>query len=303
MALAYQILAHKNAGQVSRLFRILYNKEDVFVLHFDRRATRDLHVLGETLAGEYSNVILQSPRRVLWGGPQIPNLQIEAMGLALNRSEKWHHFINLSGQDFPLQPRKIMVDELSAQANVNFVSWFDPFINRVWGDVELRVERWHFHSPLLERVLSIPGLGRRLRVIAGWQNQIAHLPYYRRRRPDFFQYFGGSNHVVLARESCEHLISDSHACRIRNWLAHSAIPDESIFQSVLLNSHLASKIVHRTYRFLEFRPGTPHPITLRTVDFDRLLGSGEWFARKFDESVDSVVLDRLERSIRSRSCT
>ena len=105
MALAYHILAHKNPAQIARLVRVLWHADDVFVLHFDRRAPRELHELGRTLARQHDNILLQSPRAVLWGGSQIPDLQIEAMDLALTHSATWTHFINLSGQDFPLRPR------------------------------------------------------------------------------------------------------------------------------------------------------------------------------------------------------
>src|SRR5205809_432196 len=98
MALAFIILAHKNARQVSRLFHAIYRPEDTIVLHFDRRAEPELHRLGHDLTGEHPNVVLLRSRCILWGGYQMAAVQMEAMATALRINEHWHHFINLTGQ-------------------------------------------------------------------------------------------------------------------------------------------------------------------------------------------------------------
>jgi hypothetical protein len=298
MALAYHILAHKNPAQVRRLFQAIFHEDDTFVLHFDRRAPAALHKLGRELRKAHPNVILQHSERVLWGGPQIPDLQITAMAQALARSQGWSHFINLSGQDFPLRPRSEILTLLQSEPSTNFVNWFDPLTTHYWSNAKSRLARWYLHWPWLHSLLEIRGIGRRLKKLAGWANQFPSLPGYHRAEPKFFRYFGGSNHAVLSRAACSYIESDPCARRIRRWLSHSAIPDESIFQSVLLNSPLASTIVNHHRRYFEFSPGTPHPRTFRLEDFDLLIKSDAWFARKFDEAVDAQILDRLEQHVR-----
>src|SRR5450432_3714966 len=105
MALAYHILAYKHPAQVARLIDRIHHPEDLFVLHFDRRSPEGLRALADRLRTTHPNIILQRPRAVLWGGPQIIDVQIEAMDLALRQPHAWTHFINLTGQDFPLRPR------------------------------------------------------------------------------------------------------------------------------------------------------------------------------------------------------
>lgn len=305
MSLAYHILAHKNPGQVARLLKALQHPDDVFVLHFDKRSPKALHMLGNALASEHNNVVLQRPRHIIWGGSQIPDVQIEAMGIALARSGRWTHFINISGQDFPLRPRSAIIDRLGANASANFVTWFDPFERRLWNDVKERLERRHLHWQWLHTFLDLSGMGR-LRRLAGYSNGTSRIPYipgYRRQPPGFFQYFGGSNHAILSRAGCTYLIHDPRAIRIRRWLAATAIPDESVFQSVLLNSKLANTVVSRNFRTVDFPAGSAHPRIFRETDFDFLASSPNFFARKFDTSVDPVILDMIETKLLNPAST
>jgi hypothetical protein len=84
-------------------------------------------------------------------GPQIPDLQIEAMALALARSTAWTHVINLSGQDFPVKPRGEIVAHLAVHASTHFVDWFDPFATRLWPNIDQRLGRWHLPWPYNSR--------------------------------------------------------------------------------------------------------------------------------------------------------
>jgi hypothetical protein len=72
------------------------------------------------------------------------------------------------------------------------------------------------------------------------------------------------------------------------------IPSESLFATVLANDPDVS--VGPASRLLGFEEGAPHPHTFTSADFKHLLASGMHFARKFDEGVDSRVLDLLDEA-------
>lgn len=297
MAFAYHILAHKAPDQVARLIRALQHPDDWFVLHFDRRAPRPLHALGRELTRTQRNVILQPARAVTWGGPAIAEIQIEAMDLLLRRSGAWSHFVNLTGQDFPLRPRRERLAVLEAAPNANYLSWFKPLETRHWCNARARVEQWHLHSPLLAGILGVPGIGRHLRAVLGWRNRLPALPLWRRRLPAFFTYFGGSNYAVLTRAACRRVARTPEARRIRRWLRHAGHPDEIVYQSVLLNSALAPSVVNRDWREIDFAPDAPHPRVFTSADWPRLAASENLFARKFDPAVDAAIIDRLEARV------
>lgn len=68
------------------------------------------------------------------------------------------------------------------------------------------------------------------------------------------------------------------------------IPDEMFFQSILLNSPLRDTIVNDDQRFIKW----PGPSVLGVGEFDELRQAPDLFARKFDETVDTAVLDRID---------
>src|SRR5438552_18975992 len=120
MALAFIIMAHKNAAQVGRLFKEIHRPEDVVVLHFDRRAEPSLHRLGNELAKQ-PNVIVLRPQAIVWGGFTATAVQLAAMAAALAANGRWHHIINLSGQDFPLKSRSRLEAQLLESPEASYV--------------------------------------------------------------------------------------------------------------------------------------------------------------------------------------
>lgn len=298
MALAYLILAHRNPAQAERLFRALHHSEDTFILHFDRRAPRALHELGLRLSAAHSNVVLLPSRAVLWGGAAMAEIQIAAMQAALTHHPSWTHFVNLTGQDYPLRRRSHIADFFASNADTNYISWFDPLQTSHWRFARERMEYYHLEWAWLHRLLAIPGLGRRVRALCGWTNQLPRLPLYRRKWPEFFHYYGGSNHVVLNRGACDYINQNPLARRIRTWLRPAAHADEIVFQSVILNSPLAPSVVNHNLRHIEFvKLSDPHPRTLTTNDLPALLAGTSFYARKFDLDANPAVFDALDRSL------
>jgi hypothetical protein len=298
MALAYLILAHKDPAQVELLFRTVHHPDDTFILHFDRRASPALHELADRLACAYPNVHVLRPRPVIWGGFSMPAVQLEAISEALRRNACWHHLITLSGQDFPLHPRDEVLSFLQRQLMASFLSWFDPLTTTHWNNASERINRYHLDWPWLHRLLSLPGLGRRLRSMLGWRGTFPHITGYRRRWPNFFHYYGGANHVAISRAAATYLTCDPSARRIIDWLRHAAHPDEITFQSVLLNSPLHDTLVNNDLRHIQFeKPSDPHPKTLTVADLPALRVSKAFWARKFDPQVDAGVIHELARRV------
>lgn len=292
MSLAFLILAHRQPALVARLFAALNHPEDTFVLHFDRRAPEDLHRLGRELARQHPNVIVLPSRPIVWGGPAMAEVQIEAMTAARKHSTAWSHFINLTGQDFPLVPRHEIIGRL--KPGTTYLGWFNPLNDHLWSDARERLSRRYLPWLWLQRALALPAIGHRLRYALGWRNRLPSIPGFKRRWPGFFRYFGGPNHGIFSREATAYLAEDPRAQRIRRWLQGSAHSDEIVFQSVLLNSPLSSAITNDSLREIDFPRDAPHPRTFTSTDLPRLRASPALFARKFDLTVDPAVLAALE---------
>ena len=298
MALAYCILAHKNPVQVARLFRAIWHPNNSYALHYERRAPFAEHRYLRLALNRYPNVQILSPRVVLWGRYSQLSVQLDALR-KLSRGEKaWTHFINLTGQDFPLKPQIRIVEEMEGNPDTSFLSYFEPLNSIHWKNARERLERVHIDSPLLEATLEIPGVGRRIRYLLGWKDRIPYIPILRRSPPTTFKYMGGSNHVILSRQAANYVISDPNAIQILGRLRQTGHPDESVYQSIVLNSPFSGLTVNNDRRAIFWeRAGDSNPRTLIIRDLQELREaemSGRLFARKFDYTVDEKVISAIE---------
>jgi len=301
MGLAYCILAHKNPTQIARLLRAIAHPDNVCLIHYDKRAPQGEHAALARIARESANVHLLPSRSILWGRYSVVGVQLEGIRRCLALGDRWSHFITLSGQDFPLKSQAEMVAELEAAGATSFLSFFDPSVEPVWKNLADRTGRVYIESPLLESLLKIPFLGRQIRRLCGWTDRMPFVPWKKREVPSWFRYMGGSNHVILSRAAASHLVNDPKARRIIQWLKYSGIPDESLFQSVLLNSPLAASVVNDDRRAIRWESqGSPSPITFTRADLPWLREArqqGKLFARKFDSGLEDEPLRTLEKEI------
>jgi hypothetical protein len=282
MGVVYLILAHTAPEQVARLVRRISTPEDVVLVHVDRRT--DLAPFEEAFAA------LPIPPRltrrrvpVHWAGWGIVQATLIGMRDALRLRRPWTHLVLLSGADYPIRSN----DEIHAfyDANVgrSHLSWSDghqpPMTdaeragNHVWywsGDrerlqtwwISIRGRRWH-----VERPRRLPrGLRTAYQGSAWWSLTPEAVRYCLRfldRRPDVRWYFR---------------------------FVH--MPDENLFQMLLLNSPLRDTLVNEDLRYMNWAGNSPPPITLD--DLEPMRASRKLFARKFDPVAHPEPLDVLD---------
>ncbi|HEY5768309.1 MAG TPA: beta-1,6-N-acetylglucosaminyltransferase [Chthoniobacterales bacterium] len=299
MALAFHILAHKEPEQVERLVRAILRPENTMILHFDRRAPRSLHALGSRLASDHPNVILQRPRVVLWGGYEVARLPVEAISLALRSKQAWTHFINLSGQCFPLKPIEEIASVLATRTDVSYLTWFDPRADRRWSNAEERVAYTYYWWNWVHWIMTRPGIGRRMREWLHWDQETVPVRRHPSRKfAEGFRYYGGSNWAMLARPASEHLVRDPACQRLLRWCRHACVSDEIFLATALRGGIWNGPCQNENFREMDFPTGTINPRVLTIADLPRLLASSAFFARKFDIATDASLLDALESHLR-----
>jgi Core-2/I-Branching enzyme len=105
-------------------------------------------------------------------------------------------------------------------------------------------------------------------------------------------WFTLSRRAVLAVEDFQR-----HRPDVLAYYRRTLIPTESYVQTILTN-HPALHLSRDYRRFtLWDQPHMTGPRVLRFSDLDAVTQSGADFARKFDESVDRVVLDEIDRRV------
>jgi hypothetical protein len=94
-----------------------------------------------------------------------------------------------------------------------------------------------------------------------------------------------------ARYVLDFIRSNPHVLR---FFEETAVPDEMLFQTVVMNSPFHSRVSQDDLRFIDWSDDDDSPAILTSDRFDELMASGELFARKFDPVIDHIVLDRID---------
>ncbi|HLP08127.1 MAG TPA: beta-1,6-N-acetylglucosaminyltransferase [Opitutaceae bacterium] len=299
MAVAFHLLAHKDPAQLGRLIDALWSPDNVYVVHYDRRRPAGEHRAVSALAATRPNIVVQPPTAVLWGRFSLIRAQLVGLELALRQPQPWTHWVNLSGQCFPLHAPAEIATRLAATGDTSFVRHFDPLgPDSDWRDAAGRLERDRLDSPVLEWWLRLPGLGRRLRRFFGGASAIPSLPRRRPRETPWFKWYGGDNWVVLSRTAAEQTVS-RQGWRIAEWFRGTAFPEESVFQTIVRN--LACGPVENDHlRCINWQGGLASPQNFRAADLPVLTSAaarGALFARKFDTAVDARILELLTQRL------
>ncbi len=218
--LAYFIMAHRQPDQLRCLVDALATgaPRDLLLLHVDLKSMLGLKPertgvwsMARRLAAAHPNVRLMRPRCTNWGGWSLSRIQLDAIGMALDLSPDWSHFINLSGQCFPIKPLDTIRAALAGAGDQAFVE--------LRHFSSLPADDWHL---LWQPMIELP-----------------HKAVIRRgpRPPptDFELEYKGSQWSILPRAFCEWQRAAPIAGRIRRYLSGLLLSDELIAQTLVRN--------------------------------------------------------------------
>jgi len=276
--IAYIVSAYKLPRQLERLLRRLAAPGTSFAVHVDRKTSRSVY--DEMVARTSDLDVSFLPRHVShWGGFGHVLATLKGIDFFVESGPSFDYAVLLTGQDYPLRSPSAIATFLGDAGGRSFMNnWplpFGPWGKR--GGLE-RIEDWHLITY------------RRLHLA---------LPL-RRRLPLGLDPYGGGAYWCLARDVVEYVHGFVHANEsYAKFFEHVFVPDELFFQTIVMNSPLRDSIENENLRYLDWSR-EPAPAVLGVDDFPALAASDKLFARKFDEGIDSAILDLLDRSIDGR---
>src|SRR5882757_5558744 len=271
--IAFFIAIHAFERQLEWLLKAIHNPHDIFVIHINRTSSDEFVRAVNAITAGLPNVHYLPRHEIIWGSWSIVEMTLAAMRFLCARSDAWTHFVNLSGQDYPLRPVSELRAFLGGTGATNFLSMraieSQPYHIRRrlhWYCVE--------HAGKMRR-LPIPNL-RALCTPVEWYG-------------DFWG--------ILTRDYCAWLVESDVSRRYQAALRHTKIPDEFFLQTLVMRSPFADTVVSDSRRYFKFLKTSPGPITITDEISDEVLRSDAFFARKFNEQVDASVLRRLAQRI------
>lgn len=269
--IVYSIVCHVNANQVIRLIKNIYHHNNLYYLVLDLKTPKSFHRILREYSNNYDNLYLIN-RDVEWGKWSQVQVVLDVIENALKIDTKWTHFINLSGQDFPLKKQEDIIKELSNKVDSIFL------------------EGRHF-PPENEKSGQLFSTRK-------WKEKDKNQPRLDLLYPKI-KFHKGSQWMILSRSFCDYTINSEFSKQAQEIFKEAYIPDETFFITLGSNSELANKIIWENKRFIKWQQGSAHPNIITTDYLPQLTTGDFYFARKFDSRIDENVVDKLERILES----
>nr|WP_295863765.1 beta-1,6-N-acetylglucosaminyltransferase [uncultured Chitinophaga sp.] len=283
MILNFLILVHQQPSQLERLVRLLDFPQARFFIHVDKKT--DLKRFRPAVSHISSPVtFIRRRHNISWGGMEMVAATLDLIEAAVAPGEKGY-FILLSGQDLPLKPVTAFYDYLEAHYGEEYLSFRRlPYSNWNMNGGLDRIEYYWFMDQLPPE--------ENMRLYEAQKNA-----GMRRIFPFDINLFGGSQWWCLTNEAATYICDFLNVNpEYTDYFRHTFIPDESFFQTILLNGPFSGRVTGNNLRFMDWS-GPEMPKVLTMDDYDRIMGSGCFFARKFDEERDITVVRKVERGI------
>lgn len=277
--LAWLILAHDHPQQLGRLLKRLAGGR--CYVHVDARASAQTFAAMQAAVPAGMDVQFIARRPCYWGGFSLVSATLDLMRAALADGCAWATL--LSGADYPLQTHTDIARFLAAQTTDGFID----IRTEAQFDVRYRWQTWHPQSwhgkPIGKLWQKLQRASQRL----GW-----------RRYPPVAvpQIFAGSQWWTLSAPACRALLAfcEQHP-EVLRFFARTAVPDEMFFQSVLMQTSFAPRVLRNNLRLIRWQDGAWSPYTWQDGDIPELLASPALLARKF--APDGRVTTALDQAL------
>jgi Core-2/I-Branching enzyme len=305
----YFLQTHTNPKQIYRLVRTIKKSSPnslVIISHDFTKSYLDVRELQnwtgvKVLSGKGGRGNFTTVQRFL-----------DSVDWILNNEIEFDWLINLTGQDYPVQPLAQIESFLSETSYDGFLEYTKVFSSdSTWGIREGYTRYYYKYHSLINNLPE--GLKYRLRPL----KIVNYLqPFFRvdcsysikiglRTSVPFtedFICYGGSFFCTLSKKCIQYLQNFYQSKPdIINYYKGVCQSDESFLQTLLVNSKLFNfcNDSKRYYDFSITRNG--HPRTLIIKDYQPIVESGKHFARKFDINIDDKILDLLDARIETLS--
>lgn len=308
MKIYYLILAHKNPNQVARLVRSLNSIDSTFYVHIDSKVCLSPFLEAFENIDNASIVVLKDRQKCIWGHISIVQATLKLMSRLLNDDPTSGYVVLLSGQHYPIKSNRLILDFFERRKGTIFLEG-DSIPRDDWrgnGGLD-RLTKFYFFCANFPRsyiiLENISGFRDLINTSGTIKKLLSFLLFFRINRPRSgptrVAPFGGSQWWALPLETVKEIRSfvEENPGYLQ-FHRYTFAPDEIFFHSIVLSELTKGSYDHMQGDNLLFEDWGTHdhsrPAVITRRHFPQILKSDKLFARKFDEKVDSEVLDLVD---------
>lgn len=278
--LAVLILAHKDVDQLNRLIVAMQHPDVDIYVHIDVK--RDASFRKRVKTGCWILPDGES-ENITWGDIGMPRATIKLMRHAAGNAD-YEHMLLISGQDYPVRPISALLDRIDGCGDFLDIVGGSQFESRY----ALYYPQWMI------------GKGALKRPFRGFYKYLGMGPLkglLQRKGLPSGRYYSGSSWWILRGVVADWILREIDREPI--WLAfysNSLNPDEGLFQTIYMNSPFAGQN-EGILTYIDWSSSGPSPEVLTKKDYESIVRSGKFFARKMESGVSDDLLDQIDGAI------
>jgi len=281
MKMAFLVMAYKDPPQIERLIKKFGCEHYDFYIHLDRkidiRQFEYLRKIGQTY-------FVKSRVKVNWGSYGVTEGILNSLKEILNSGKKYDFISIVSGQDYLIKPAASFYSYLQKNPGKNFIYFEDPG-DHWWNHAITRINQYHMTN------FSFKGRYRLQFLI----NRVAP----KRKFPLPYKMYGGpcATFMTITTDCAKYIVDfiASHK-KLRRFAFYAWGTDEFLIPTIIMNSNFKNTVVNDNLYYIDWSKGGSSPKIFTADDFDALIKTNKFFARKFDIRVDTKILDMLDQA-------
>lgn len=274
---AYLIMAHDEFSLLKKAIVLMdFPGNDIYI-HVDAKVK---NFEPESFSGlcQFSGLHFTQRIPVTWGAYSQIAAELVLLKAATPGHYDYYHL--LSGSDLPIKPQAAMHAFFEERQGLELIA----FDQRAYAtkDFYERINQYHFFQEWMGKSRSgiLGFLNKASQKIQEWLkvNRIAHSTL------DFNK---GLNWFSITHDLAEYVLSQENF--IRKTFQYTLAADEVFLHTLIWNSEFKDRVCSDITRVT--KKGRPY--FFRAEDFDFLMRSPAFWARKFSEAVDPVIVQKI----------
>jgi len=221
--------------------------------------------------------VIENRVSVEWGAVSMNRAHINLLEAA-SKKGRYAHYTLISGQDLPIKPTKDLYDELVTNKDFTYMLIHDDeaWIKKQEINIKLKYPKFMMKRNIVSKVIK-----KTYQILFGWRKKETH-------RKNYF----GSVWMSLSPEFVEYLFNYYNIEELLKEYKHGLCVDETMMHTVFMNSPLRDK--RKDYlTYVDWSEQKPSPKILTIDDYEQIINSDKFFARKFDSTVDNEIIYKL----------
>jgi len=290
---AYLIMCHTDFYILEKLLILLdFEMNDIYI-HVDKKV-KDFNFDYYRKLLKKSNLYYVKQTDVRWG--TYKQIECELLLFEEAHKKKYQYYHLLSGIDLPLKPQKEIHDFFEKHKGMEFIAF----------DNHNKVKKYA-HERILYRHYFVNQLRGKNKIISRFFNSLhSRLLLLQKKlkikRKIPFQVRKGANWISITDELVNYILENKKI--IKKYFSKSYCADEVFVQTLVYNSSFYRNVYSKKdddylgiKRYIDWKRGNPYTFT--EEDFDLLINSKCFFARKFSTETDKVVIDKIFQHVRN----